>query len=82
VFERRMIQIPSDTDVTRDLALIRRVNGVPKIPDVRTDSVSNAGSKRHGDAAVAIFLANVGCEQAEQLYVRWEALSDIGDWRG
>lgn len=74
VFERRTIQVPSDTDVMRDLALIRRVNGVPKIPDLRTDSVSTPGSRRHGDAAVAIFLANVGCEKAEQMYSRWDAL--------
>jgi phage FluMu gp28-like protein len=76
VFEDKTIQIPRDVDVAADLSLIRRVNGIPKLPDVRVDGVNSSG-RRHGDAAIALFLANVACSKAEEIFTRWEGLTSI-----
>jgi hypothetical protein len=52
------------------------VNGIPKVPDVRVDGVTSSG-RRHGDAAIALFLANVACSKAEEIFAHWEALSSL-----
>ena len=49
-FEDRTMDLPRDASILDDYRAIKRVRGVPKIPDVRTE---DAGGKRHGDAAVA-----------------------------
>jgi len=49
-FEDRTMDLPKDSPILDDYRAIKRVRGVPKIPDVRTE---DAGGKRHGDAAVA-----------------------------
>lgn len=72
VMEDRAIQLPSDLDVLADLAKVRRINGVPKVPDVRSDAVVGKG-KRHGDAAIALLLANAACDKAEAIFTRWNA---------
>jgi phage FluMu gp28-like protein len=75
-FEDKTLQIPRDLDVLSDLALVRRINGIPKLPDVRTDSISSAG-KRHGDSAIALLLANAAIDKAETIYTRWKALTTL-----
>ena len=40
--------------------------GIPLIPDVRTDGAD--GGKRHGDSAVAIFLAYLASRAENQIY--------------
>jgi phage FluMu gp28-like protein len=74
-FEDRIIRIPRDADVRRDIAQVRRFNGIPKIADVRTKDTKKDGVKRHGDAAVALFLANAAARKAEEIWARWDALS-------
>jgi phage FluMu gp28-like protein len=64
------------SNVMADLALVRRINGVPKLPDVRTDGIASTG-KRHGDSAIAILLANVACDKAEEVITRWEAMCTL-----
>ncbi len=49
-FEDRTMDLPKDAAILDDYRAIKRVRGVPKIPDARTEG---AGGKRHGDAAVA-----------------------------
>lgn len=56
VFEDGGIAIPKDADVVADLQAIKLVKGIAKVPDVNTSTVK--GKKRHGDAAIAIFLAH------------------------
>lgn len=55
-FEDGDIAIPKDADVVADLQAIKMVKGIAKVPDVNTSTVK--GKKRHGDAAIAIFLAH------------------------
>jgi phage FluMu gp28-like protein len=49
-FEDRTMDLPKDAAILDDYRAIKRVRGVPKIPDVRTE---DGTGKRHGDAAVA-----------------------------
>lgn len=61
--------LPRDDQCRDDLRAIRRINGIPKLPSVPTQrataSASAAASQqRHGDFAIALFLANyaLSCE--------------------
>jgi phage FluMu gp28-like protein len=55
-FEDGTINIPKHTDYRDDFRAIKKINGIPKIPDsARTDSKS--GGKRHGDGAIASCMA-------------------------
>lgn len=68
--------LPRDLDVLNDLAMVRRINGVPRVPDVRDDGAATQ-EKRPADAAIALLLAHVACSKAEEMIVRWEGLCSI-----
>ncbi|EHD3449972.1 hypothetical protein JRB00_005023, partial [Escherichia coli O152] len=53
-FEDDELILPKHEDVINDLGAIQLLRGVPGIDDARTKG--SDGRKRHGDAAVAIFL--------------------------
>lgn len=61
-FEDGSIELPLDADVQNDLASFRKIKGVPRLPEVRTKAAN--GLKRHGDAGIAILLADAAsrCE--------------------
>lgn len=71
--ERGTIAYPRDLDVRNDVAMIRRVAGVPLLPHERSESTS--GKKRHGDAAIALVLALAATREAESHYNRWNHLT-------
>ncbi len=48
--------LPKDEDILSDLRAFELINGVPRIPAVRTKGVD--GQKRHGDAGIAFVLAH------------------------
>lgn len=48
--------LPRSGDWMDDLRTVQNIKGVPKIPTLRTNA--KGGGKRHGDAAVALMLAN------------------------
>lgn len=54
-FEDNELVVPKHEDVINDLGAIQILRGVPGIDDSRTTGTD--GKKRHGDAAIAIFLA-------------------------
>lgn len=54
-FEDKTISIPRDREILDDHRAIKKIKGVPKIPDARTDRAG--GGKRHGDSAIAGCLA-------------------------
>lgn len=72
--ERGLITYPRDLDVRADLSLIRRIDGVPRLPKDRTDS-AHSRTRRHGDAAIALCLAYAASREAEAESARWSALS-------
>jgi phage FluMu gp28-like protein len=47
------------------------VDGVPRIPNDRSDS-ANSGTKRHGDAAIALVLAYAASREVEAIAARWD----------
>lgn len=53
--EDQTLLLPKDADVAEDLRAVRKVKGIPKIPDKRT--TGGDGKKRHGDSASALVLA-------------------------
>jgi len=54
-FEDDAIALAKDDEHLADLRLVRVVNGIPKVPDVRTGEGSK---KRHGDFAIGLALAH------------------------
>lgn len=54
-FEDDELKLPKHEDVITDLGQIQMIRGVPSVDDKRT--TGSDGNKRHGDSAIAIFLA-------------------------
>lgn len=53
--EDRTFAIPMDERVMDDLRMVKKVKGVPKIPDASTNSKADGDKgKRHGDNAIAL----------------------------
>lgn len=64
-FEDDRMVIPRDLDVLQDLAAIRVIDGVPKLPKSKTSTKASAGGKRvsrHGDAAIALVLTHAASQ--------------------
>lgn len=59
-FEDDAIALIKDDDHLADVRLVRDMNGVPKVPEVRT---GEASKKRHGDFAIALALAHWASRQ-------------------
>jgi phage FluMu gp28-like protein len=69
--EDAMTTIPRDADVLSDLLSLQVINGIPKLPKSRTSQKavsSGRGKKRHGDAAIAIALADYASRQPVLAY--------------
>ncbi|MBP1130468.1 MULTISPECIES: hypothetical protein [Serratia] len=60
-FEDDELILPKHEDVINDLGAIQMLRGVPGIDDSRT--TGSDGRKRHGDAAIAIFLAYLASKE-------------------
>ncbi|MDP8834523.1 hypothetical protein QZQ24_16135 [Serratia marcescens] len=60
-FEDDELVLPQHEDVINDLGAIQMLRGVPGIDDSRT--TGSDGRKRHGDAAIAIFLAYLASKE-------------------
>jgi phage FluMu gp28-like protein len=50
--------LPLDDQCRDDLRAIKKINGVPKIPKAKTQTGDGPKLQRHGDFAVALFLAD------------------------
>lgn len=57
-FEDELLRVPRDADVKADLQAFRRLNGVPKLPDIRKKAQADQ-LPRHGDAGIALVMAYV-----------------------
>ncbi|WP_188009235.1 hypothetical protein [Grimontia hollisae] len=65
-FEDDEIQLPRNEDVINDFSSIQIIRGVPSIDDTRTKS--SDGHQRHGDSAIAIFLAYLASKEECRRY--------------
>lgn len=63
-FEDQTVTTPADADVLGDLRGVRKIRGVPKVPDDARTTGSD-GKKRHGDAAIALALATYAVEKLD-----------------
>lgn len=61
-----LYDIPADKDVTGDIRAFRVVKGVARIPEKRTSE--KGGDKRHGDAGVALALADFASRQEVEIF--------------
>lgn len=55
--------IPRDRETRDDLRAIRVINGVPKLPKEKTQRAGGEKLTRHGDAAIAHFLAHYAAKR-------------------
>lgn len=60
------LTLPRDADVLDDLRAVQVINGVPKLPKTKNKSADGKG--RHGDAAIAILLADYASRQDAAAY--------------
>lgn len=71
-FEDDMLHLPRDADVLTDMLSLQVINGIPKLPKIRTAQRAGARRRkmprRHGDAAVAVALAHYASRQPIALY--------------
>ena len=74
--ESGLIKYPRDADVRADVSQIRRVNGVPMLSKLKNEGTATKG-KRHGDAAIALMMAHSAASKAEEMHLRWSALSTL-----
>lgn len=65
-----LADLPRDADVLDDLRAFQWMRGVPRLPDVRTTSAD--GKKRHGDAGIAVVLADTAARE-EPVAMAFEA---------
>jgi phage FluMu gp28-like protein len=74
--ESGLILYPRDLDVRNDLVLIRRIDGVPRLPHLGNESVVDR-KRRHGDAAIALALGYAASRDAASESQRWGALTQL-----
>lgn len=55
-FEDRQIEVVKDVDHLIDLSHFRVINGIPKLPKLKTQTAAKKGPLRHGDAGIAYAL--------------------------
>lgn len=58
-----LIDIPRDDEIRDDLRAIKKIRGVPKIGTARTQAGADKKQQRHGDGAIALFLADYAMRQ-------------------
>lgn len=76
LFESGYIEIPKDEEIIQDHRKIQNIGGIPKIDKGTTKSAR--GGNRHGDSAVAAFLA-VRASYMEGGIIEFTALTDSFD---
>lgn len=63
-FEDQTVTTPADADVLGDLRGVKKIRGVPKVPDDARTTGSD-GYERHGDSAIALVLAMYAVEKID-----------------
>ena len=57
-FEDQMMDIGRDADVLNDLRSLERIDGIVKLPNIRTADTKDFEFKRHGDSAISLALGH------------------------
>ena len=81
--------IPRDDEIRDDLRALRKIRGVPKLPPTPTQKGEDRKQQRHGDGAIALFLADYAMRQdvapiefeaAPTKRGRWRESDPDGEW--
>lgn len=64
--------LPKDVEVRDDLRALRVIDGVPKLPKAKTQKGDGPRLQRHGDSAIALFLAHKAMKR-EVVAIEWTA---------
>lgn len=73
------ISIPKDDDILSDLRFIRKINGIPKIPETKTKGTD--GQQRHGDTAIALAMALYAAQKMNPAPIEYTPLpSKLDRW--
>jgi phage FluMu gp28-like protein len=62
-FEDQMMDIMRDADVLNDLRALELIDGIIKLPALRTQDTKDTAFKRHGDSAIALALGHFASRQ-------------------
>lgn len=65
-----LTDIPRDDEIRDDLRAIKKIRGVPKIGTARTQAGADKKQQRHGDGAIALFLADYALRQ-DVMEIAW-----------
>lgn len=77
-----LLDIPRDDEIRDDLRAIKKIRGVPKLGAARTQAGADKKQQRHGDGAIALFLADYGMRQ-DVSPIEWTpAPSRASRWEG
>jgi phage FluMu gp28-like protein len=77
-----LLDIPRDDQIRDDLRAIKVIDGTPKLPKASTQKISSDGGpkqQRHGDAAIAFFLA-VYNSHREVGHIEWTPVRTRNQW--
>jgi phage FluMu gp28-like protein len=62
-FEDDEMDIPKDADVLNDVRALEFIDGIIKLPNLRTADTKDAAFKRHGDSAITLALGHFATRQ-------------------
>lgn len=62
-FEDQKLDLPEDVDIKNDIRSLQLIDGIIKLPSLKTQDTKNKEFKRHGDAAIALALAWYASQQ-------------------
>lgn len=62
-FVDQMFDLPRDADVKNDIRMLELINGIIKLPALKTADTKDSGLKRHGDSAIALVLGHYRSRQ-------------------
>lgn len=65
-FEDQMFDLPLDADIKNDVRALKSINGIIKLPALRTQDTKNEEFMRHGDSAIGLALGHYATNKTVQ----------------
>lgn len=62
-FEDGMMDLPKDDNVAQDIRDIEEIDGIPMLSSIRREDLKDPDLQRHGDAAIALALAEYATQE-------------------
>lgn len=74
-FEDQSIDIMKDADVENDLSALERIDGIVKLPKLKTPDTKDSDFMRHGDSAIALALGYFATLNASGGPIEYESVT-------